>query len=170
MSKQNEKKGRRFGRAFKEEAVRLLQTGGCTQRQIAGDLGISVSALCRWVAAPEPVLSIFGPDFVAASAALRILALGQLVNLATGSVGTILIMTGHQRISLLNSVAGAVMVVILGLILIPRYGATGAAAAASITMAIRNISATYLVWRFVGVNVVTGQVRRQKTHLGPSSQ
>lgn len=127
----------------------------------------AVAFLC---AAPEPVLSIFGPDFVAASAALRILALGQLVNLATGSVGTILIMTGHQRISLLNSVAGAVMVVILGLILIPRYGATGAAAAASITMAIRNISATYLVWRFVGVNVVTGQVRRQKTHLGPSSQ
>ena len=45
MSKQNGNKGRRFDRAFKEEAVRLLQTSGRRQRQIAGDLGISVSAL-----------------------------------------------------------------------------------------------------------------------------
>ena len=45
MSKQNGNKGRRFDRAFKEEAVRLLQTSGRRQRQIAGDLGIGVSAL-----------------------------------------------------------------------------------------------------------------------------
>ena len=37
MSKQNGNKGRRFDRAFKEEAVPQ------------GDLGISVSALGRWV-------------------------------------------------------------------------------------------------------------------------
>ena len=49
MSKQNGNKGRRFDWAFKEEAVRLLQTSGRRQRQIAGDLGISVSALGRWV-------------------------------------------------------------------------------------------------------------------------
>ena len=35
MSKQNGNKGRRFDRAFKEEAVRLLQTSGRRQRQIA---------------------------------------------------------------------------------------------------------------------------------------
>ena len=37
MSKQNGNKGRRFDRAFKEEAVRLLQTSGRRQRQIAGE-------------------------------------------------------------------------------------------------------------------------------------
>ena len=37
MSKQNGNKGRRFDRAFKEEAVRLLQTSGRRQRQIAPD-------------------------------------------------------------------------------------------------------------------------------------
>ena len=50
MSKQNGNKGRRFDRAFKEEAVRLLQTSGRRQRQIAGDLGISVSA---WAAGSQ---------------------------------------------------------------------------------------------------------------------
>ena len=49
MSRQNGNKGRRFDRVFKEEAVRVLQTSGRRQRQIAGDLGISVSALGRWV-------------------------------------------------------------------------------------------------------------------------
>ena len=49
MSKQNGNKGRRFDRAFKEEAVRLLQTSGRRRRQIAGELGISVSTLGRWV-------------------------------------------------------------------------------------------------------------------------
>ena len=38
MSKQNGNKGRRFDRVFKEEAVRLLQTSGRRQREIADDL------------------------------------------------------------------------------------------------------------------------------------
>src|SRR5438445_7813586 len=32
-----------------EEAVRLAQTSGRTQREIAGDLGIGLSTLVRWV-------------------------------------------------------------------------------------------------------------------------
>ncbi len=62
MSKQNGNKGRRFDRAFKEEAVRLLQTSGRRQRQIAGDLGISVSALGRWVAELREEDLLSGPQ------------------------------------------------------------------------------------------------------------
>ncbi len=58
MSKQNGNKGRRFDRAFKEEAVRLLQTSGRRQRRIAGDLGISVSALGRWVGRNEAGIAV----------------------------------------------------------------------------------------------------------------
>src|SRR5438445_6917578 len=32
-----------------EEAVRLVQTSGRTQREIAGDLGIGLSTLVRWI-------------------------------------------------------------------------------------------------------------------------
>jgi transposase-like protein len=39
---------RRFTKEF-EEAVRLVQTSGRTQREIAGDLGISLSTLVRWI-------------------------------------------------------------------------------------------------------------------------
>src|SRR3954447_8003670 len=40
---------RRFTKEFEEEAVRLAQTSGSTQREIAGDLGIGRSTLVRWI-------------------------------------------------------------------------------------------------------------------------
>ncbi len=39
---------RRFAR-FETEAVRLVQTSGRTQREVADDLGIGLSTLVRWV-------------------------------------------------------------------------------------------------------------------------
>jgi O-antigen/teichoic acid export membrane protein len=46
---------------------------------------------------PEVVLGFFGKEYVAASLTLSILSFAQFVNVATGSVGTLLIMTGHQK-------------------------------------------------------------------------
>lgn len=40
---------RRFGKEHEAEAVRLVETSGRTQREIAGDLGIGLSTLRRWV-------------------------------------------------------------------------------------------------------------------------
>ena len=40
---------RRFTKEFEEEVVRLVQTSGRTQREIAGDLGIGLSTLVRWI-------------------------------------------------------------------------------------------------------------------------
>jgi transposase len=44
MSKQ-----RRFTKEFEAEAVRLVETSGRTQREIAEDLGVGVSTLVRWI-------------------------------------------------------------------------------------------------------------------------
>ena len=52
------------------------------------------------VVAAEPILGVFGPDFVFAAPALRILALGHLINAITGPVGYLLDLTGHQQISM----------------------------------------------------------------------
>src|SRR5271163_171788 len=40
---------RRFTKEFEDEAVRLVLTSGRTQREIAGDLGIGLSTLVRWI-------------------------------------------------------------------------------------------------------------------------
>jgi transposase len=44
MSKQ-----KRFTKEFEAEAVRLVQTSGRTQREIAEDLGVGLSTLVRWI-------------------------------------------------------------------------------------------------------------------------
>ncbi len=44
MSKQ-----RRFTKEFETEAVRLVETSGRTQREIAEDLGVGLSTLVRWI-------------------------------------------------------------------------------------------------------------------------
>jgi transposase len=40
--------GKRYTRAFKEEAVRLLVTGEKSARELARELGVSDAALCKW--------------------------------------------------------------------------------------------------------------------------
>jgi transposase-like protein len=40
--------GQTFDKHFKQEAVRLVQTGGKSQRQVAEDLGVAMSTLSRW--------------------------------------------------------------------------------------------------------------------------
>ena len=40
---------RRLGSEFEAEAVRLVETSGRTQREIAEDLGIGLSTLRRWL-------------------------------------------------------------------------------------------------------------------------
>lgn len=47
----------------------------------------------------ESILSLFGAPFRAAGTALRIVLVGQLVNGSIGSVGFMLIMTGHERLA-----------------------------------------------------------------------
>jgi transposase len=42
-------KQRRFTKEFENEAVRLALTSGRTQREIAGDLGVGLSTLVRWI-------------------------------------------------------------------------------------------------------------------------
>lgn len=40
--------GQTFDKTLKQEAVRLVQTSGKSQRQVAEDLGVAMSTLSRW--------------------------------------------------------------------------------------------------------------------------
>ncbi|MBV8970706.1 MAG: oligosaccharide flippase family protein, partial [Sphingomonadaceae bacterium] len=76
---------------------------------------------------PQLLLSIFGARFVPGALALQILGLGQLARLAAGPLGTIQIMTGHQRWLLAQAIGAVVLCVGFSAWLIPLYGAAGAA-------------------------------------------
>ena len=96
---------------------------------------------------PEWLMSLFGAAFESASVPLVILAIGQLINAATGSVAYILMMTGHEVCYRRATIVAAVVNVVLGIILIPKYGAIGAAISTSASVACVNLVSAYYVWR-----------------------
>ncbi len=96
------------------------------------------------------LLSVFGPDFIAGSTALIILAFGQLVNAFSGSTGNVLLMSGKQNWELMNSALIVILNIILNVVLIPRYGINGAAIATAMSIAIVNVLKlieTYLIFK-----------------------
>ncbi len=103
--------------------------------------------------APKFLLGIFGPRFVPGALALQILGLGQLIRLASGPLGVILIMTGNQRWVLIQAVVAVALCVGFALWLIPMYGAAGAAAATTAAIIGRNLMAMALVQFVCRINL-----------------
>jgi O-antigen/teichoic acid export membrane protein len=107
------------------------------------------------LAAFAPVaLRMYGGDFVTGQTALTILSLAVLVNLGTGNIQTVLLMGGKSSWNLFN-MAGAVLInVVLGLLLIPRYGIEGAAIAWSVAMMFDNVASIIEVRLLLGLRAV----------------
>lgn len=122
-----------------------------------------VSTIARWMFYPslaiavvlisfaEPILQLFGTQFAAAKGPLAILILGQLVNVGSGSVGYLMMMTGHHIQSALVVGVSAVANVILNLIGIHFLGIVGAALATALSMAMWNVWLHALVVQRLGV-------------------
>lgn len=104
----------------------------------------------------EFFLAVFGPEFTAARTALTVLSVGQLVNAATGTVGTLLNMTGHERDTALVVGFSAAVNVGLNLLLIPRFGLNGAALATALGTLGWNVLLSFFVYRRLGFYSVLG--------------
>jgi O-antigen/teichoic acid export membrane protein len=104
-------------------------------------------------AAPGPALRLFGSEFSAGQTALLILLFGQLVNVATGTVGFILIMVGRTGWDLVVYAASVAFDIGVAVLLIGGFelGMKGAAIAGALTMALSKLARLWLVWRFVGI-------------------
>ncbi|MBI2956491.1 MAG: oligosaccharide flippase family protein [Acidobacteria bacterium] len=100
---------------------------------------------------PRFILGLFGAEFQAGAVALMILAAGQFVNVAAGSVGNLLMMSGHEKEYRNLALVSAALSLLLNLLLIPRYGLVGAAVASATTRALMNIGAMILVYRKLSI-------------------
>jgi len=85
------------------------------------------------------ILSFFGVNFLGGGDALIILGSGQLINILCGSVGTLLIMTGYQKFSLLSLAAATVFNITLNVLLTPGLGLIGTAIGAASSLMIWNL-------------------------------
>ncbi len=86
------------------------------------------------VAPADALEALFGAAYRPAAPALVLLSLGQLVNLATGAVGFLLMMSGRERWWLGCAAIALAANVALNLTLIPRWGVAGAAAATALSV------------------------------------
>jgi O-antigen/teichoic acid export membrane protein len=80
----------------------------------------------------NPLLLIFGDEFVAGATGLIILAFANLFNASTGVCGSMITMTGHPKLTFANSVIYLVLNIALDVALIPLWGITGAALAVTL--------------------------------------
>jgi O-antigen/teichoic acid export membrane protein len=88
---------------------------------------------------PE-ILSIFGQSYRAGHMVMIILGLTMLVATACGQVDMVLITTGRSSWSLANGLTALVVNVGLDLLLIPRYGITGAAIGWAAAIIVTNLT------------------------------
>ncbi len=94
-------------------------------------------------------LSVFGKDYEIGAAALSIISLSMLVNTGTGNNGTLLLMAGRSSWNLMISAFSLGLNVIANLILIPRFGLTGAAIAWAMSILASNTCSAIVLWKFV---------------------
>jgi len=88
---------------------------------------------------PSEILQLFGKDFILGKNSLLVLALGQLVNVAVGATGFMLIMTNREKLESLNAICVLILNIILNFILIPKFGILGAAIASATSLSLINI-------------------------------
>ena len=84
-------------------------------------------------------MSIFGPTFRDGAIALSVGAVGQIFNCVVGSVGLLLLMSDKQNSLMKIHVVNAIVMVLLNLLLVPRFGMVGAAVAVSVGVAATNL-------------------------------
>lgn len=129
-----------------------MEALGSTARSSAKLLTVLVApVLLFFMIFPSSVMGLFGEQFRQWGNVLRILAAGQFANVVTGSVGYLLMMSGNERLLRKNIAYTALLNLLLNLLLIPGMGVTGAAIATSVSLALQNVHASYLVYRKIRI-------------------
>lgn len=114
-------------------------------------IALTLPLILTLVVFSNSVMGIFGTEFQAGSLILAVLALGQLANVGTGSVGTLLYMSGNQNRMIPVQVVAAILVLVGNVVFIPHYGITAAAILSVVAVAVTNLLYLGIVWRRMGL-------------------
>jgi len=116
---------------------------------------LSLPAFVALLVFPAALLPLFGPGFADGATVTVVLAVGQLVNAATGPCGTLLNMSGRVSLNMLDNIGALVLNIGLNVWLIPAYGIVGAAVAWSASLVVVNLVRVAQVWWLVRAVPVT---------------
>ncbi len=130
----------------KNECQRLI-----TETARAG-VFISLIGVIAMLFFAKPILGLYGSEYVEASNALRILALGQIINAVAGSCATLLLMAGYQKIVIFSVAVAFLLNLSFSYLAIPQYGLIGGAFAATLAMLTWNLLCAGFAWRKLNLN------------------
>jgi O-antigen/teichoic acid export membrane protein len=114
-------------------------------------LGGTIPLLLLFLIAPAAVLHVFGASYDTGTSWLRILLIGQAVNVSVGAAGFVLIMVGRTGWDLLVYALAFALDLIVAIALVPHLGPAGAAVAQAGALVFSNAFRLWLVWRFVHI-------------------
>ena len=136
----------------------LVQLQKLITRSAQAVLVISFPLIIIIIVFRAQILGFFGVDFFNAQQALLILCLGQFFNVACGSVGLLLLMTGNQRYSIFSLIVGVIFNIVLNIILVPEYGIVGTAIATASSLIIWNFLMYFFVRRKLKIRTTAFEV------------
>ncbi len=126
-------------------------------------LAVSLSAaLTIYLLAPY-LLALFGDGFDIALPVLTILMVGLIVQAFAGPGEDLMNMLGEERACAIAFVASLVLNIGLNFALIPPFGIVGAAAATTISLALRSLLLTWLVHHRLGLHILFSLRPRNQT-------
>jgi O-antigen/teichoic acid export membrane protein len=121
--------------------------------------GIGMIGVLLLLVFAEAILRLYGQQYIEASQALRILAIGQLVNALSGSCGIVLLMTGHQRIVVQGLAAALLLNFGVAYWAIPAFGMSGAALAVTVGIVFWNIYYVFSALNILGLNTTVFPIK-----------
>jgi O-antigen/teichoic acid export membrane protein len=106
--------------------------------------------------APEFFLDFYGKGFNESALSMRILVTAQVFNIACGSVGMLLAMTGHHALLMKILVSSMILDIVLNAVFIPQWGMAGAAMATAIAIMSWNLLALMMVRHHLSIRPTFG--------------
>ena len=141
--------------------VRDHATLALTYKRMTKWVVVATLPLCLvMVVFSAELLALFGQGFADAADLRVVLVAGQFVNVVTGSVGVVLIMTGRHRMELYNRWGMVAPVLVLNVVLIPIYGSMGAAIATSGALIAVNLVRLLEVYLLEGMHPFSTRLAR----------
>ena len=135
---------------IKQDKKKLQELATTSARSVAV---FSIPLIIIFVSLGGLIIKLmFGEIYMKSLSQLHILLFGQTITVFMGLVGRLLNMTGYEKKAAFGLTVAALTNILLNLILIPLFGANGAAVASSVSYLIWNFYLGYSVWRLLGID------------------
>lgn len=138
----------------------MSEVASVTRRATAlSTLIIAPIAVLLFLGAPW-ILAVMGEEFIAGSGVLRALVLGQVFYVVTGMASQVLAMSGHPGVNFRINLVSTAFILLTAPLAAASWGGFGIALLIGASFVFKNLASLFAVWKLLGINAVTGSLRR----------